>query len=103
MPPWDDATFSALVQDLVDVNAPRVFALVQRDADGMDARVAAWGMEFAECAYAVAVGGVAQVATDSASSAVRYFGDVGVVWVSPAASSRRASAPASGRTSLPGS
>ncbi|GAA2666084.1 MULTISPECIES: hypothetical protein [Actinosynnema] len=52
---WTGPDYEALVQGMVTDNAPRVFAVVEEDRDDPCARVAAWGMAFAEHAEVVSV------------------------------------------------
>lgn len=47
-----EAEFTALINEMVAEEAPRVFAVVQELGDRADARIAAWGLSFADRAVA---------------------------------------------------
>lgn len=49
--------FAELVKDMVDEEAPRLFAVVQERGERVDGRIAAWGMAFEDHAEVVADGG----------------------------------------------
>ncbi|MEB3371594.1 hypothetical protein [Saccharopolyspora mangrovi] len=52
-----EAQFQELVQDLVEDEAPRLFAVVQEYGDRVDCRIAAWGMAFSDRVEVVSVRG----------------------------------------------
>ncbi|MEU5693791.1 hypothetical protein [Actinosynnema sp. NPDC020468] len=66
-------THEELVKDLVEVNAPRVFAVVQEEDGNPDAWVAAWGMAFFEHAEVVTVGGDFRMRLGDPEGAVAAF------------------------------
>lgn len=45
--------FAELMRDMVDIEAPRLFAVVQVRGERIDCRIAAWGMAFADHAWVV--------------------------------------------------
>ncbi|OLF05134.1 hypothetical protein BLA60_37790 [Actinophytocola xinjiangensis] len=54
---YGEDEFDALVKDMVAVEAPRLFAVVQERGERVDGRIAAWGMAFADRVEVVATGG----------------------------------------------
>lgn len=59
--PWNEATFTDLIDDIVAESAPRAFAVVQVYGDRRDARIAAWGLAWEEQVEIVGVGGGARM------------------------------------------
>lgn len=73
LPPLcDEPEFTALIQEMVDEEAPKLFAIVQEYGDRVDAAVAGWGLSFADRAVAFDNGGSALVLR-SAESATRLL------------------------------
>lgn len=54
-PVCDETEFAELVDGMVADEAPRLFAVVQEYGERVDARIAAWGMAFADHVEVVAV------------------------------------------------
>jgi|SRR3990170_4568420 hypothetical protein len=73
MPPLcDPDDFAALIQEMVDYETPRLFAIVHEYGDRVDAEVAGWGLCFADRAIAFNDEGVT-VSMRSVENAVRLF------------------------------
>ncbi|WP_220472725.1 hypothetical protein [Streptomyces sp. SCUT-3] len=68
-----EAEFAGLVGELVLDTAPRLFAVVQEYGERVDARVAAWGLEFEDHAEIVEVDGGTRMRASSPVPAVRAF------------------------------
>jgi hypothetical protein len=71
-PLCDEAEFTELIQEMVDDEAPRLFAIVQEYGDRVDAHVAGWGMWFGDRAVAFDVDGGTMIMR-SMESAMRLF------------------------------
>ncbi|ANY09863.1 hypothetical protein AFB00_06930 [Pseudonocardia sp. HH130630-07] len=87
-----EAEFAALVEGMVADEAPRLFAIVQEYRRRVDARIAAWGIAFADHAEVVAQG--VQCRVGAPEDAVRLFTPdhrIGarVVWCNPDAATPR--------------
>ncbi|GAB3460350.1 hypothetical protein [Actinophytocola sediminis] len=54
LPAMCEEEFTELVKEMVDEEAPRLFAVVQELGERVDGRIAAWGMAFADHTTAVA-------------------------------------------------
>ncbi|MFD8590076.1 hypothetical protein ACFV1B_11115 [Streptomyces sp. NPDC059637] len=79
--------FKALLEDLVEDTAPRLFALVEEEGDRADGWVLGWGMAFEDRATVLRADGRAVHHHRSAESAHRFFsrfGKVHLMWCPPA-------------------
>ncbi|MET8746821.1 hypothetical protein [Streptomyces sp. NPDC004728] len=65
--------FDALVQNLVQETAPRVFAVVQELGDREDAVVAAWGLALDGRTELITAEGVSRLSVRTPESALRFF------------------------------
>jgi hypothetical protein len=73
MPPLcDEGEFAELIQDMVDDEAPRLFAIVQEYGERVDAVVAAWGMWFGDRVVAFSDDG-GMLVLRSVENAMRMF------------------------------
>jgi hypothetical protein len=86
-PLCDKEEFAELIQEMVDDEAPRLFAIVQEYGDRVDAHVACWGMCFADHAVAVDTNGRTMIMR-SAESAMRLlrggpYDTPRLCWLSP--------------------
>lgn len=84
---FEDPEFVAEVQEAVDQQAPRLFAVVREDRDAGEVEIAAWGMAHREDgAEVVSAKGGTYMSLRSADRALMVFGNRGravsrVVWV----------------------
>lgn len=72
-PLCDEDEFAELLAEVVADKAPRRFAVVQVYGERVDARIAAWGLEFDDHATAVTVDGDSTMSLNSAEGALRAF------------------------------
>lgn len=87
-PLCDEAEFADLIREMVEDEAPRLFAIVQEYGERVDAHVAGWGMWFGDRAVAVDSDGGTMIMR-SMESALRLFrGDPHIrprlCWAAPA-------------------
>ncbi len=83
-----DAEFAELVTEMVNEEAPRLFAVVQELGERVDGRIAAWGMAFEDRADVVRDGGGSVLSVRSPERACRLLGrapgvTARLVWVEP--------------------
>lgn len=69
----DPQVYEEVVSDLVMSTAPGLFAVVQEQVDGFDARVAAWGMVFEDRAEVVSVEGNHHFSVQQPERALLHF------------------------------
>lgn len=77
--PWDESTFTGLIDDMVTESAPRAFAVVQVYGERLDARIVAWGLAWEGQAEIVGVDGGSRVCVRSPERACRLLGHAGDV------------------------
>ncbi|MGH3771602.1 MAG: hypothetical protein ACRDRW_09440 [Pseudonocardiaceae bacterium] len=93
LPPLcDEATFAALVDELVANEAPRLFALVAEFGERVNGEIAAWGMAFEDHVEIVSVEDGSSINLSSLELATHIFSHhptitARVVWVNPDAAS----------------
>ncbi|WP_035303083.1 hypothetical protein [Actinokineospora inagensis] len=80
--------FTALITGTVTDEAPRLFAVVEEFGERADARIAAWGMAFAEHTELVATHQPLRMSLRSPESALNLFAhkdqvQAHLVWVAP--------------------
>ncbi|CCH30434.1 hypothetical protein ABZ816_16855 [Actinosynnema sp. NPDC047251] len=85
-PLCDEREFAAILRDLVDGDAPRLFAIVEEYGVREDAWVAAWGIDLGDHAEVLSVDGGFRLTTEKPETAVRLFAASGgvtahLVWV----------------------
>jgi hypothetical protein len=83
---FDDPKIVAEVQELVDDQAPRLFAVVRETFEPEDVQIAAWGMTTRKGVEVFPVHGGAHMSLQSADNALIFFRAGGqavprVVWV----------------------
>ncbi|MEU4739743.1 hypothetical protein AB0G02_04650 [Actinosynnema sp. NPDC023658] len=83
---FDDPEFVSDVQELVDDQAPRLFAVVKETRDPEDAQIAAWGMTTKKGVEVFPVHGGTHMSLQSAENALIFFREGGravphLVWV----------------------
>lgn len=83
---FDDPKIVAEVQELVNDQAPRLFAVVRETFDPEDVQIAAWGMTTSTGVEVTPVHGGARMSLQSAETALIFFRAGGravprVVWV----------------------
>lgn len=98
-PLCDEAEFIELVDELVDDEAPRLFAVVQEYGERVDGRIAAWGMAFEDHAEVIGVDHGVHVRLRSPERAARAFRrrphiTARLVWFNPKAHAARRFLPA---------
>lgn len=87
-PACDEPEFTALLEEMVADEAPRLFAVVQEYGDRVDGQIVAWGMAFDDRAEVVSVGRTRRMSLPAPENALRLF-EFGshlrarVVWVNP--------------------
>lgn len=86
--------FAALLERFVADVAPRLFALVEEAGERLDARIIAWGMEFADRAELVWVGRAIRGSFSCADRAREVFsfshrGTLHLIWFNTAAATHR--------------
>jgi hypothetical protein len=80
--------FAATLESMVADEAPRLFAVVQEYGERIDARIAAWGLAFADHAEVVSVERKRRVSLQAPENALRMFKfgshiRVRLVWFNP--------------------
>ncbi len=76
---------SKMLNRLVIENAPRIFAVIQRDPEATEYQIVAWGMAFADGAEVVAVNDGPRMSVRSPEAALTVFAlagaDVRLFWL----------------------
>lgn len=72
-PLCDEQEFTALLEEMVADEAPRLFAVVREYGDRVDGRIAAWGMAFADHAEVVSVKRGLRMSLQAPENALRLF------------------------------
>lgn len=68
-----EPAFAAILDEMVAGAAPRLFAVVQEFGERVNARIAAWGMEFADSAKIFSVDGRTSMDLSAPEDALRGF------------------------------
>ncbi len=89
-PLCSEPEFTAILARMATNEAPRLFAVVQEYGDRVDARIAAWGMAFADHAEVVSVGYERRMSLPTPENALCLFGfgshiRARLVWLDPGA------------------
>lgn len=89
-PLYDEPEFTAMLDNMVADEAPRLFAVVQEYGDRVDATIAAWGLAFADHAEVVSSGRRLRMNLRTPENALRLFTagshvHARLVWFDPAA------------------
>lgn len=71
----DEPEFTALLEEMVADEAPRLFAVVQEYGERVDGRIAAWGMAFTDHAEVVSVEHAQRMSLRTPRNALRLFSD----------------------------
>src|SRR5213082_1202179 len=72
-PVCDEPEFAEILREMVAHEAPRLFAVVQEYGVRVDARIAAWGIAFADHAEVVSVERARRMSLAAADSALSLF------------------------------
>lgn len=73
MEPWTKEEFAGVMHELAVSEAPRLFAIVEEYGDAEDARVAGYGLAYADRAEVDGVEGGCRLSSESAESAREFF------------------------------
>lgn len=65
--------FAELLEEMAAGHAPRLFAIMHEYGERVDARFAAWGMQFEDHVDVIGVGGSAHLGASSPESMLRMF------------------------------
>lgn len=86
-PPGSEEEFAEEVRELVDADAPQVFALVEERGERLDGCVVAWGIAFDDHVNVLSVNGRRHANLPSVEHVHRAFSQrrkIRLVWTSPA-------------------
>ncbi|MDV6011202.1 hypothetical protein F8178_01680 [Haloechinothrix sp. LS1_15] len=87
-PLCDEERFAEILASIVADEAPRLFAVVEEYGRRVDARIAGWGLAFAERAEVVSIDGALRMKLNTPEEALRGFGfgshiTARLVWFDP--------------------